>query len=99
MILSEIERWLGTQGVLRSGDARVLVACSGGRDSVVLASATVEILGARRVVLGHIDHRVRANSHEDARFVRELAERLGAEAAIDAVSPVSDAEAELRRVR
>jgi tRNA(Ile)-lysidine synthetase-like protein len=99
MILAEVERWLASVGVLRSGEERVLVACSGGRDSVVLAHATVEVLGARRVVLGHVDHRVRPDSGSDARFVEALADRLGATVVVDAVSPLSDAEAELRRVR
>jgi tRNA(Ile)-lysidine synthetase-like protein len=99
MILAEIERWLSTSCVSRSGEERVLVACSGGRDSVVLAHATVELLGARRVVLGHVDHGTRASSADDARFVEEVASALGAAVLVDAVSPQSDAEAELRRVR
>ncbi len=99
MILAEVERWLSAEGVLRSGEARVLVACSGGRDSVVLAHACTELLGARRVILGHVDHRVRPGSAEDAGFVAALAQQLGATSLVDVVSPASDAEAELRRVR
>lgn len=77
----------------------MVVACSGGRDSVVLAHATATLLGARRVVLGHVDHGVRAGSALDARFVEALAKELGSAYVGVRVAPRSDAEAELRRVR
>src|SRR4051794_12604768 len=69
VLLGEVDRVLNQHGVLRNGGDVMLVACSGGLDSVVLARAVVEILGARRVVLAHVDHRVRERSHDDAVFV------------------------------
>lgn len=56
----------------------VLVACSGGADSTALAAATAaraEDLSLR-VVLGHVDHALRADSPEDAERVAKLAATL-----------------------
>jgi tRNA(Ile)-lysidine synthase len=57
----------------------VLVACSGGADSTALAiavAARAEDLSLRPV-LGHVDHALRADSHEDAGRVAKLAAELG----------------------
>ena len=64
--------------LLRPGD-RVLVACSGGADSVALAHLVAK--SARRlrlggVVLAHLDHGLRPDSRRDAEFVEALAARL-----------------------
>lgn len=62
--------------------APVLVAVSGGGDSVALATGLVEVargLGRRhdaRVVMAHLDHGLRPESEEEARTVTELASRL-----------------------
>ena len=58
--------------------ARAGVACSGGADSVALADAAVAALGARRVVLLHVDHRLHPDSGRTAAAVGELAAELGA---------------------
>lgn len=56
--------------------SRPLAMVSGGPDSVALLRALVE-LGREPVVL-HVDHGLRGEeSREDARFVRELCEKLG----------------------
>ena len=99
MLLGQVQRTLERANFNRKGDDPVLVACSGGVDSVVLAHAAVELLGARRVVLGHVDHQVRPDSAEDAKLVQTLAERLGAEAVLSAVQPASCSEADLRAAR
>jgi tRNA(Ile)-lysidine synthase len=66
-------------GVLRDGD-RVLVACSGGADSVALAHLVAR--SARRlrlssVAIAHLDHGLRPGSRDDAAFVEALGARLG----------------------
>lgn len=99
MILAVVERALAPLGVERRGESRVVVACSGGADSVVLAHAVAELLGARRVILGHVDHAVRAGSSDDAAFVAELARRLGAESVTTRLEPGPDDEARLRELR
>jgi tRNA(Ile)-lysidine synthase len=65
-------------GLLRPGD-RVLVACSGGADSVALAhlvARSAKRLGLAAVVLAHLDHGLRTDSTRDAEFVEALAARL-----------------------
>ncbi len=59
----------------------VLVACSGGADSMALAAALCTLQQSRpelnlRVALGHVDHQLRADSVEDSERVRALAQTL-----------------------
>ena len=54
---------------------RLLLAVSGGGDSVALA-LLVKASG-REAAIAHLDHALRPDSAEDAAFVRRLAERLG----------------------
>jgi tRNA(Ile)-lysidine synthase len=62
-------------------DVNVLVAVSGGADSVALLRALVSVKqasgGAGRMFVGHLDHGLRAYSAGDAAWVAELCERLG----------------------
>ncbi|MCC9604798.1 tRNA lysidine(34) synthetase TilS [Blastopirellula sp. JC732] len=59
-------------------DCTVLVAVSGGADSVALLRALMAIRkqGKGRLIVAHIDHNLRVESAEDAEFVQELADRL-----------------------
>jgi len=56
-------------------DIPVLVACSGGADSVALAAAAART--GVRCAIGHVDHGLRPESGEEAEGVRELARQLG----------------------
>ena len=60
-------------------DTRVLVGVSGGRDSVALLRALVELAPRNlwRLRVAHFDHRLRPDSAKDAEFVAELAAELG----------------------
>lgn len=67
-------------------DVTVLIAVSGGADSVALARGLNEIRsgGEGRLVLAHFNHRLRgAESDADAAFVAELAEKLNLELVSD----------------
>lgn len=64
-------------GLLEPGQP-VVVMLSGGRDSVCLLDAAVEIAGEGAVRALHVDYGLRAESAQDARFCAELSERLGA---------------------
>ena len=59
--------------------ARLLVGVSGGRDSVALLQALVELssLNRWRLVVAHFDHRLRPDSGDDAQFIVDLAEPWG----------------------
>jgi tRNA(Ile)-lysidine synthase len=56
-------------------DVPVLIACSGGADSVALAASSVRV--GVRCAIGHVDHGLREASAQEAEGVRELARQLG----------------------
>ncbi len=99
MLVAACERALAAAGVERAGTERVLVACSGGPDSVALLRVAVVLLGPARVVAGHVDHRVRPGSREDAEHVARLAEQHGLEWLVTTLDPPSADEATLRALR
>ncbi|MBV9440183.1 MAG: tRNA lysidine(34) synthetase TilS [Candidatus Eremiobacteraeota bacterium] len=81
--------------------ARVIVACSGGPDSVALASLADRV--AREdgidVLLGHVDHGVRPGALQDACVVLSVGARLEREVRIAHLRPERDDEAALRDAR
>jgi len=58
---------------------RLIVAVSGGVDSVVLLHLLVKNIDKNRVIVGHVDHGMRENSGEDANFVEALSRQYGVE--------------------
>ncbi len=72
------EAQLRDRSFFKPGD-RILVACSGGPDSVALVHLMARLaLGNRwRIGILHYDHRLRPASRTDAKFVRGLAHKLG----------------------
>lgn len=70
-------------------DAVAVVGVSGGADSVALLLALDELIKANklniRIVVAHLDHRLRKESGDDARWVKELAIGLGHDASIKRV--------------
>ncbi len=63
-------------------DASVLIALSGGIDSVVLTHALLELrefFRFRRLALAHFNHRLRQESKRDEEFCRKLAQKLNLE--------------------
>jgi tRNA(Ile)-lysidine synthase len=67
-------------GMFEPGDL-VLVACSGGPDSLCLLHALHRLRRLFRIRLAvfHFDHRLRPDSANDARYVARQADRLGVE--------------------
>ena len=57
-------------------DERCLIGVSGGRDSVALLHLLLGT-GFKKLIVCHLDHGLRAESGEDARFVATLAKQLG----------------------
>ena len=67
----------------------VVVAVSGGADSVALLMALEELVKAKRlrvrISVAHLDHNLRKDSHADARWVYDLTKRLGLEVSLKTV--------------
>jgi tRNA(Ile)-lysidine synthase len=77
MLVDEVNRAADALGL---EDERLLVAVSGGIDSVALVHALLEIAGRKRLklLIGHVNHGLRGSESEaDQRAVSELADRLG----------------------
>jgi tRNA(Ile)-lysidine synthase len=78
MLLEKVRTTIERHGMLSQGD-RVLVAVSGGVDSVVLLDALDRLRADYELALhvAHLDHGLRAASGDDARFVRGLCAARG----------------------
>jgi tRNA(Ile)-lysidine synthase len=77
-LLKRFHRSLLQSGCIPSG-SRVLVAISGGADSVALLSLLHQLADKLSLHLqaAHLDHALREASHDDARFVEQLCLGLG----------------------
>ncbi|MDA3948874.1 MAG: tRNA lysidine(34) synthetase TilS [Spirochaeta sp.] len=77
---------LADRGVERS--TPVVIACSGGRDSVVLVDAVVNA-GYENVTIAHVDHGIRTASERtaDRNLVQNLARRLGVPVRFRVIQP------------
>ena len=95
-----LEAAIETQSIAPDG-ATVLVACSGGPDSVALASLLSRLAQRHRwrIVLGHVNHHVRESSWQDEAIVLSVAARLGLEVRIAGLEAGSQDEARLRDAR
>ena len=83
--------------------ARILVAVSGGRDSVALLHVLASLAREHELALGvaHFDHRLRPDSGDDAHWVERLAEQLHLQACVgtwDHPVPGEDAARRARHV-
>ena len=81
--------------------ATIVVACSGGPDSVALAAAlTVVARGKQlRLVLGHINHGIRHSAWQDEAVVLRLAAALNLRVRVVALDPGGSDEASMRARR
>jgi tRNA(Ile)-lysidine synthase len=106
------ETWIqGVDCFLRRwthADDRLLVAVSGGADSVGLLAVLTEELGydGGCLTVGHVNHGIRPEAGDDAKFVRDFAEARGLECLIETVDALGEArrermslEAAARRLR
>jgi tRNA(Ile)-lysidine synthase len=78
MLVKQVEKTIEKYGLLQSGD-KILVAVSGGADSVALLHVLLKLRPKYRWLLhvAHLDHSLRGReSDRDADFVRRLAQRL-----------------------
>ncbi len=87
MFIAKVKRTIKKYGMLSHGD-RVVVAVSGGPDSVCLLSVLRTLVPEYdlRLHIAHLDHMFRGpGSAADARFVNRLAAKLGIPATIEAI--------------
>ncbi len=88
-LVDKVWRTVEAHCLVEPGDG-VVVAVSGGPDSVALLHALADLAPRRRwrLHVAHLNHRLRPEASDDAAFVREMAERLGV--------PVTVEEADVR---
>lgn len=74
----DVERTLERGDVITAGE-RVLVACSGGPDSVALAAALHEVAESKQLALhlGYVNHGTRPSAWQDECVVLQIAAQLG----------------------
>lgn len=77
-VVDALQGWLAGPAAGR----RILVATSGGLDSMVLLDALVRLVPAGRLHVGHIDHALQSPSRRWAGFVAERARMLGIDATL-----------------
>lgn len=75
-IVASVRETIERYTLLAAGD-RVLVACSGGPDSVALLALLGRCDMALELVVGHVDHGLRSDSAQDGEAVAALAQSLG----------------------
>lgn len=94
-LLEKVSRAIARYRMLSPGE-RVLVAVSGGVDSIVLLHVLYELRAELGVELAvaHLDHRIRSESGADAAFVEREAEGLGLPVVVEARDVPAYAEAE-----
>ena len=95
-----VERTIELGGIVRRGD-RVLIACSGGPDSVALAAALHAV--AKRMQLdlrlAHVNHGARASAWQDECVAAGVAAGLGLALDVVRLAPQPRDEATLREAR
>ncbi|MEO6028602.1 MAG: tRNA lysidine(34) synthetase TilS [Candidatus Binatia bacterium] len=100
--LTAVRDLMERHAMVTTGD-HVLVAVSGGADSVALLLGLLDLRDALgiTVTVAHLDHRLRgAESARDRAFVEALAHAQGTPCRADAVDvPAGNLEAEARRIR
>jgi tRNA(Ile)-lysidine synthase len=77
MLIEKVARSIRRFGMIRSED-RVLIAISGGPDSVALTHALVELAGTQKfeLRLGHLNHQLREEADSDEAFCAGVADQL-----------------------
>jgi len=78
MLLSKVDRAIRRFGLIRRGD-HVLVALSGGPDSVALTQALLELAPEHGFTLrlAHLNHQLRDGADSDEAFCRQWADEIG----------------------
>ena len=96
----KIEESIERDGAIRRGE-RVVIACSGGPDSVALAAILHAVSKPMRLMLtlGHVNHGTRASAWQDEAVVLSVGGSLGLPVRIERLRLTSGDEATLRDAR
>ena len=91
-LVKKVSKYIDTWRLLEPGEL-VLVAVSGGSDSVALGSILNQLASKYRLKQHwvHINHQMRPDSSEDVSFVRQLAERLRIPLSVETIEPTETA--------
>ncbi len=94
-----VRDFIATHGILQPGP--VVVACSGGADSLALLGILHAISDDLGLVLhaAHFDHRMRASSARDARLVQKVASEVRLPSHVGAAARAPRSEREAREAR
>jgi tRNA(Ile)-lysidine synthase len=86
-LLNKVRQTISAQRMLQPGD-RVIVALSGGIDSMTLLEALSELSDSLAISLAiaHLDHQMRPDSGQDAEFVRRVAQQRGLPVLIESIN-------------
>ena len=97
---ASIEQRIERDGVIVKGD-RVVVACSGGADSVALVQAlcAVRVPMELELTIAHVNHGVRASAWQDECVVLRLGAAFGLPVRVVALDPAARDESALRDAR
>jgi tRNA(Ile)-lysidine synthetase-like protein len=97
---ASIEQALERDGVIVRGE-RLVIACSGGADSVALAAAAAAVRTpmALEVTIAHVDHGTRASAWQDECVVLRVGAALGLPVRIAGLTACASDEASLRAAR
>jgi tRNA(Ile)-lysidine synthase len=98
--MRSVEQAVKREGVVRAGE-HVLVACSGGSDSVALAAILAALAKSMRLrlTLAHVNHGVRASAWQDEAVAMRVAAALGLPFKVAALKLARPGEAEMREAR
>src|SRR5581483_11343874 len=96
----DVERAIRQSGAIERGE-RVLIACSGGPDSVALASALHALSGPMRLQawMAYVNHGIRAAAWQDECVAASVAAACGFELDVMRLVPSRGDEASLRELR
>jgi tRNA(Ile)-lysidine synthase len=85
--------------IQKIGQGLLGVACSGGKDSMALADAAIDVAGGANVVVLAIDHGLQAETRTVSENVAQWARSRGAAAIVERVTVASPSEADARTAR
>ena len=85
--------------IQKIGQGLLGVACSGGKDSMALADAAIEVAGGAHVVVLAIDHGLQVETRAVSENVAQWARSRGAAAVVERVTVASPSEADARAAR